>query len=63
LDNTQRREALAWFTLAGATAFAMSELSAPLWAAARPLSFVQFPFRLHAVLDRRSHSALAWAHR
>ncbi len=46
----QRREWLRWLLIALLSLFAMLDWSAPLWANIRPLAFVQFPYRLHAIL-------------
>ncbi|MBI5876347.1 MAG: hypothetical protein HZB53_01750 [Chloroflexi bacterium] len=56
LDEPVRRTGLAWGAVALVALFAMSELSSAIWSVLRPLSLVQFPFRLHAVLGL----ALAW---
>ncbi|MEP7198568.1 MAG: hypothetical protein ABI874_02010, partial [Chloroflexota bacterium] len=46
----QRREWVAWLALAALAAFAMLDLCAPFWSAFKPLAFVQYPYRLHAIL-------------
>jgi hypothetical protein len=51
LTSTQRHEWLTWTLIAILTIFAMLDWSAPLWTNVRALSFVQFPYRLHAVLS------------
>ena len=50
LTAEQRRETAIWILIALGAIFALTELSAPLWTAIRPLSFVQYPYRLHAIL-------------
>jgi len=50
LSADQRRETTIWILIALGAIFALTELSAPLWTAIRPLSFVQYPYRLHAIL-------------
>ena len=50
LSPTQRRVWLAWLLLALLATLAMLDLSTPLWSALPPLAFVQFPYRLHALL-------------
>ncbi len=50
LTADQRGEWWAWLLIAAGTSFAMLDLSAPLWSAIQPLAFVQYPYRLHAVL-------------
>ncbi len=49
-STAQWRAWLAWLVIALLTTLAMVDLSAPLWTAIRVLSFVQFPYRLHALL-------------
>jgi hypothetical protein len=46
-----RAEWWTWLLIAIGAIFGMLDLSAPLWTALRPLAFVQYPYRLHAILS------------
>jgi hypothetical protein len=50
LTAAQKREAVIWILIALGAVFSLVELSAPIWTTIQPLSFVQYPYRLHAVL-------------
>jgi 6-pyruvoyl-tetrahydropterin synthase-like protein len=50
LSSARRGEWIAWATITVVTMIAMLNWSAPLWANVRVLAFVQYPYRLHAIL-------------